>query len=153
MLGKLLTLEGRWKLRDNVDDNPVAETSHAEFYSDIYSCHFAREDESVLSIRADVFGDDTLTFTYESQNGSCTRDFLMDHFNIFFPNSMNNFKSTAFGSVIAFDAAAGTWSLLVIGPLPGQRVIEKYCLEGDGMQLNVKYFISSIDVSYEYSLF
>ena len=51
-----------------------------------------------------------------------------------------------FGSVIAMDAAAGSCSLLVIGPLPGQRVIEKYSLEAEGMELCVRYFISSIEV-------
>ena len=96
----------------------------------------------------------------------------MNKFNIFFPNGMSSSamssssissggsgssgggvcSATVFGSVITLDAGAGSCSLLTIGPLPGQRVIEKYTLQAEGAELLVRYFISSIEVGYGYTL-
>lgn len=226
MLDLFLTLEGIWDLCDT--GNIAEKTSHNDFYGDLYASHFAKEENCVLTISASNLVHDSISYTYASKRISTTREFLVDKFNLFFPagsssssgssSNSSSCNSTIFGSVISLDASAGSCSLLVIGPLPGQRVsdhsgtrhsfckqhisyhifvcgcallitqyynmsammcltswcvcvspgsllpipcwqvIEKYTLEadrgdkdkgegkGEGMQLCVRYFISSIEV-------
>jgi hypothetical protein len=158
MLDLFLTLEGTWDLRETGDSNPRVEIPHhADFYGDLYASHFAREQNCVLTITASSLDSDSIAYTYASRSSSTTREFLVDKFNFFFPSgsstssssctsSSSSCSSTIFGSVITLDASAGSCSLLVVGPLPGQRVIEKYQLQAEGMELRVCYFVSSIEV-------
>ena len=154
MLDLFLTLEGIWDLRGSGDSNASVNTSHADFYGDLYASHFAKEQNSVLTITASNLDGDSISYTYSSRRSSTTRVFLVDKFNLFFPSgtssssssSSSSCNSTIFGSVITLDAFAGSCSLLVVGPLPGQRVIEKYILQEGGAVLCVRYFISSIEV-------
>mmetsp|Transcript_15736 Transcript_15736/g.26264 ORF Transcript_15736/g.26264 Transcript_15736/m.26264 type:complete len:607 (+) Transcript_15736:65-1885(+) len=159
MLDLILTLEGVWSLRDS-DVNSTVQTSHADFYNNLYASHFksATDTHRVLTISASNVGNDSLCFKYSSELGSASRQFLVDKFNIFFPNghggtidSSSSCSSTIFGSVITLDASAGSCSLLVIGPEAGQRVIEKYNLQAEGAELRVRYFISSIEGDYQVS--
>lgn len=151
-----LTLEGDWDLR-NSDVNKMVQTSHSEFYGDLYASHFSNAKNCSLTISASNLMNDSMSFTYASDRITTTREFLANKFNFFFPSGTSSsscstssgstcLSSTVYGSVITLDAADGSCSLLIIGPLPGQRVIEKYNLQAEGMQLSVRYFISSIEV-------
>lgn len=147
------TLEGTWDLRDSSDSNCNASvnTCHYNFYQDMYASHFTKERNCVLSITASNLGGDSISFVYASDHHSSTREFCVDRFNFLYPGISNGGDSngsscTLFGSVIALDSSIGACSLLVVGPLPGQRVIEKYTLQEGGTGLTVRYFISSIEV-------
>lgn len=156
MVDPIPSLEGTWDLRDSSDSNCNASVDicHYKFYQNLYASHFTKEKNCVLRITASNLSGYSISFAYASDRHSSTQDFLVDKFNFLNPGSSSGDSGscTLFGSVIALDSSVGACSLLLVGPLPGQRVIEKYTLQEEGMGLTVRYFISSIEVRFAIEL-
>lgn len=151
------TLEGVWELSRGNSEDVDPQVSHEDLYRDLYAAHFSAEETESLSleIAASNLDTESISFTYSSAHGAATRFLLVNNFNILYPScstlggSSSSCNSEIFGSVISLESSDGTCSVLLIGPQPGQRIIEKYSLEDGGEDLKVRYFISSIEGDFQ----